>query len=387
MDILSKGDIKEMIMHRKKPSVSLYMPTYRKGAETQQNPIRFKNLMREVDSHLENLDLSLEERTALLGPANELQGDFDFWQHQSDGLALFLSQGFTRSYRVPLKLQEKVIVGERFHVKPLLSLLSNDGRFYMLTLGQENVRLFQGSRFSVSEIDLEGVPKSLTEALRFDEPERQLQFHTGAGPAKGRRAAVFHGQGKSLGTDDAEQKKNILRFFQQLDKGLAKVLSAHNEPLVLVGLDYLHPLYREANSYPNLLEKGVVLNPEEVSAEQLHDRAWTVVEPEFRKAEKQAAEKYQEILGTGHASDDLNDIVKAAHFKRVEFLFVNREKEVWGTFDSDSGNAEVPEKRRVGDQDLLDLAAIQTLMNGGTVYSVPPERMPSEGDIAAAYRY
>jgi len=387
MDILSKGDIKEMIMHREKPSISFYMPTYRKGAETQQNPIRFKNLMREVDSHLKNFDLSLEERTELLEPANQLQSDFDFWQHQSDGFAFFLAPGFTRSYRVPLQLQEKVIVGERFHVKPLLSLLSNDGRFYILTLGQENIKLFQGSRFSVSEIDLEGAPRSLAEALRFDEPERQLQFHTGAGPAKGRRAAVFHGQGKSLGTDDAEQKKNILRFFQQLDKGLAKVLSAHNEPLVLVGLEYLHPLFREASSYPNLLEKGVTLNPEEVSAEQLHEKAWKVVEPEFRKAEKRAAEKYQEMLGTGHASDDLNEIVKQAHFKRVESLFVNREKEVWGTFEPNGGKVEMHEKNQIGDQDLLDLAAIQTLMNGGTVYSVPPERVPGDADIAAVYRY
>lgn len=388
MDVLSKDELKELISHRGEPSISLYMPTFRKGTETQQNPIRFKNLMREVDTQLENYDLSLEERTQLLGSANELQGDFPFWQHQSDGLALFLSKGMTRSYRVPLNFQELVVVGARFHVKPLLSLLSNDGRFYILTLGQDDVKLYHGSKYNVSEIDLEGVPKSLAEALRFDDPERHLQFHTGAGQGKGRRPAMFHGQGKGVGLDDAEQKKNILRFFQQLDNGLTKILSAHNEPLVLVGLDYLHPLYREANSYSNLLDKGVTLNPEDISVEELHEKAWQVVEPEFQKTEKRDMEKYHDLMGTGQASDNLHEVVKEAHFKRVESLFVNQERQVWGIFDPDSGDVQVQDKSTSGAQDLLDFAAIQTLINGGSVYAVPGERMPTDdGDLAAVYRY
>jgi hypothetical protein len=40
-----------------------------------------------------------------------------------------------------------------------------------------------------------------------------------------------------------------------------------------------------------------------------------------------------------------------------------------------------------GDQDLLDSAAVQTLLNGGSVYAVQPERMPVEAPLAALFRY
>ena len=40
-----------------------------------------------------------------------------------------------------------------------------------------------------------------------------------------------------------------------------------------------------------------------------------------------------------------------------------------------------------GDEDLLDLAAIQTILNGGTVYVVEPEQVPGQTLLAAVFRY
>jgi hypothetical protein len=40
-----------------------------------------------------------------------------------------------------------------------------------------------------------------------------------------------------------------------------------------------------------------------------------------------------------------------------------------------------------GDEDLLDLAAVHTFLNGGMVYAVEPEQMPSYATLAALFRY
>jgi len=64
----------------------------------------------------------------------------------------------------------------------------------------------------VKEVELENTPQSLSEAFKYDDPEKQLQFHTRAPAAGGERAAMFHGHG--VGKDDA--KDNILRFFHQV---------------------------------------------------------------------------------------------------------------------------------------------------------------------------
>ena len=112
------------------------------------------------------------------------------------------------------------------------------------------------TRFHAREVALPQVPKSLAEALQFDDPEQQLQFHTGAPRGDGRQTAVFHGQGGAK----ENAKDDILEYFRQIDQGLHPVLRDERAPLVLAGVDYLHPIYRQANTYPHLLDQGLTGN-------------------------------------------------------------------------------------------------------------------------------
>jgi hypothetical protein len=59
----------------------------------------------------------------------------------------------------------------------------------------------------------------------------------------------------------------------------------------------------------------------------------------------------------------------------------------WGTFDPDSNELSVSPEKKPHFVDLLDLAAVHTLLNGGTVYAVEPEKVPGSGAVAAIYRY
>jgi hypothetical protein len=40
-----------------------------------------------------------------------------------------------------------------------------------------------------------------------------------------------------------------------------------------------------------------------------------------------------------------------------------------------------------GDEDLLDFAAVHTLLNRGTVYAVELKKVPDEAPLAAVFRY
>jgi hypothetical protein len=142
---------------------------HRSGPETQQDPIRFKNLLREAEERLIKRGLPAPESKELLESAQRLlQGDL-FHQHQSDGLAMFLSVEMFRYYLLPFVFKELVIVTDRFHIRPLLPLLSGDGRYYILALSQNKVRLLQGTHYSVNEVALADVPKDLAETLRDDD--------------------------------------------------------------------------------------------------------------------------------------------------------------------------------------------------------------------------
>ena len=93
-------------------------------------------------------------------------------------------------------------------------------------------------------------------------------------------------------------------------------------------------------------------------------------------------------MGTGRTSNDLPEVVTAAHDGRIEVLFVAIGVQIWGSFDDESRSVLVHEQQaEAGDLDLLDLCAVRTLLNRGTVYAVAPEIVPDLGPVAAVFRY
>jgi hypothetical protein len=387
MDIVTREDLKDLLEAREGPCVSLYQPAHRAGPDTrayaQQDLIRFKNLLRDAERRLTATGLRAREARGLLEPARGLLTDPVFWQYQAEGLAVFVAPGVMRTFRVPLRLEELVVVAERFHVKPLITLLAGDGVFYVLALSQNEVRLLAGTRDHLGQIELPGAPRSLAEALQYDDPERQLQFHTGTPAAGDRRAAMFHGHG--VGTDDA--KVNLLRFFQQVDRAVTGLLKGASVPLVLAGVEYLLPIYREANTHPLLLPDGIAGNPEGLRPDELHARAWPIVEPQFLKTREAAAARYRELNGTGKTSNEARDVVLAAADGRVDVLFVAVGTRIWGTFAPDTRMVELREEEPGRTEDLLNVAAIHTILNRGTVYAVPPADMVEGAPVAAIFRY
>ncbi|NIR42800.1 MAG: hypothetical protein GWN99_02900 [Gemmatimonadetes bacterium] len=385
MDLLNRAELRELIDERDVPSISLYLPTHRTGVETKQDPIRFKNVLRQAGERLVDSGLRSSEAEELLAPAHSLLDDDDFWQHQGDGLAVFISTETFRHYRLPYEFNELVVLTDRFHIKPLLSLFTVDGRFYVLALSQNEVRLLQGTHHRVGPVNLDSLPKSLRDALGAEEREKQLQFHT-ANRAGG---AIFHGHGGG-GADESVHKKALLRYFKVIDNGLQELLADESAPLVLAGVDYLLPIYREANSYAKVMEEGIVGNPEPLSDQELHDRAWSILEPHFARKLERAAAQFHELLGTGRATDELDAIVPAAHNGRIASLFVAVGVQRWGTYDPSGQDLMVHDEPEPGDQDLLDLAAVQTLAHGGDVFAVKPDEIPdggSGGSLAAIFRY
>jgi hypothetical protein len=378
MKILSREELGTFVRSHGAPAVSIYMPTHRTG-DTEQDSIRLKNLLRETEAQLVDYGLRVPDVRSLLEPVQRLLPDSHFWQYQGDGLAIFLSPDMFRHYELPCSFPELVVVAEHFHVKPLVPMFSEDGVFYVLAVSQNQVKLLQCTRFHVQEVTPENVPSNLAEALKYDQPEKQHQFHT-TGPGG---VTISHGHGVSKDYD----KVSILRYFQQVDRGLDEVLKEEHVPLIIAAVDYLHPIYREANKYGHLLEQGIQGNPDGLSEKALQEEAWSIVQPYFDRGRKEALERYHEAVAKGLATNDVKQAVLAAYDGRVSTLFVATGVQEWGQFDPESRKIQLYKERRPGMEDLLDSTAVHTLTKGGTVYAVSPEQVPGETAIAAIFRY
>ena len=387
MDLLSRDDLGALLESRPGWHVSLFMPMMHRGAETQQNSIRCKTLLRQAEEQLLANGMRPQEVQELVQPVQQLLGNQVFWQRQRHGLAIFLGPRIFRLYSVPLPLDELVVVAPRFHSKPLLPLLSGDGHFFVLALSQKEIRLLRGTRYSIDEVELPDVPQGVAEALRYDDIEKKGHHYPGSQgrPAGGVAPLAGHG----VGIDDATHEPNdsILRYFQQVDTALRVHLRNEHAPLVLAGVEYLLPIFRRANTYPSLLEDGVTGNPEGLRAEQLQERAWPLVQPHFQRAQQAAADQYRQLVGTGRATQDISTIVTAAYDGRIATLFVAITVQQWGVFCGETREVEVHQEAAAGDEDLLDVAAAYTLLRRGTVYAVAPEYMPDTAPAAAILRW
>ncbi len=382
----TRADMNALMTQKKNPCVSIFLPTHRVTMESQQDQIRYKNLLRKAEDKLKAL--GFEDLEKMMEPAKSILKDTAFWAHQGDGLAVFIANDLFRRYRVPIPLEELVCVSDRFVMKPLFPLVTGNGQFFLLALSEKIVRLFESTRYDVREIELEDMPTSIEEALQYEAPEKRVQFHTrapmGAGPVgTGDRSAVFHGQG--MKKDD--EKDQIVEYLRIINQGISSHLAQREHPLIVACVDRLFSMFKSANTYPHLVEKNISGNPDVASGDSLREKAWPLVEPHFLTGRKQAMERYEQLGDRNRTSQEIREILSAAVQGRVETLFAASTAHLWGYFNPDDAQVDMHQSEQPGDQDLLDVAAVEVLQRGGNVYILDPSETPGGGSVAALFRF
>lgn len=385
MEVFTVSDLKELLSVSHQPCISMYMPTHLKGSQVRQDPIRFRNLIRKTEKTLLNAGVGSRKTESLLKPCHRLLEDASFWREQRQGLAVFASASFFKLYRTSIRFKEFAVVTDRFHTKPIIELLGGNSRFFVLGLSQKGVRLFEASSQSINEVDVGDLPDELLAGLRAKDSAKELQMVTVRSRGKGKGDVVRFG----TGSGETDTKKLLQKYFRAVDKSIRKALKGEKAPLLLAAVDYLVPLYRAVNTYPNLLEASVSGNPNNLTAAELHGKSLRIVRPLFSSFLEAARNRYKELatLNSEQASSDLKTILGASFSGRVDILFASIGFRIWGTYDPQTSAIAISPKPRLGYVDLLDLASAYTLINGGTVHALDPRKMPDRSPISAIYRY
>ncbi len=381
LDIISHGDIQELMAVESPSCVSFFLPTHASGPAVAEGSLRLKNLTTEATLELERLGLRSSEAAELLGPVEALIDDTGFWAHAESGLAVFVDSDGLRRFRLPSPVEDAVWVSERFWIAPLLASVEPLAGFFVLALSENEVRLFRCGRFRVDELSLGEIPASSAEALRFDDRESQLQSHGGDRVGSGQVSATFHGQGVSSDFDNVDQT----RFLQSVDRGLSQIVGDGSDPLVLAGVEEIVARFRSLSSHRNIADSSIRGNPDQLSPKNLHERALPLVTSHLTADQIRAHDSFGSPSTTTDAS--VVGTLAAAMSGRVDRLFIVNGGRVWGLVDPDTSQIEEHADRRPGDVDLLDAAARATLVNGGAVFAVDAADMPTDSSLAAVLRY
>jgi hypothetical protein len=365
------------------PCLSLYQPTHRHHPDNQQDPIRFRNLVKTLEQSLRQ-EYSNREARPLLQPFNDLASDRDFWNHIQDGLSVFCAPGLLRIYKLQRRVPELAIVADSFHIKPLLRIVQSADRYQILGLSRGAIKLFEGNRDVLDEIALApGVPRTITDALgkELTEPHQTVRSLGGVGRSN---VAMYHGHG---GKAD-EAAVDLERFFRAVD---ASILAHHSRPsglpLLLAALPEYHGIFKEISRNPFLMPDGLKIDPDSVSTDDLRELAWQVIGPNYLDRLKRLVAEFEQSKPRGLAGDHLGQIAFDAVSGRVMTLLVEADRQIPGHLDPLNGLIEFADMNHPQVSDLIDDLAELVLNKGGQVVVAPAERMPTATGVAAIYRY
>jgi hypothetical protein len=381
--MLTREFIAGLVSDHQPPCLSLYQPTHRRHPENQQDPIRFRNLVKELETSLRQKYPAIEVRL-LLKPFEALAHDHDFWTHTHDGLAVLGAQGLFHVVQLQRPVAELVVAADSFHTKPLRRFLQSVDRYQVLGLSLHTIRLFEGNRHTIDEIDpAPDVPRTIEEALgeELTDPHLTVASYGGVGQASG---AMHHGHGGKKDEVDTDAD----RFFRAVDRA---VLEHHSRPsglpLILAALPEHHHRFHQVSHNPFLMAEGLTINPDALPIDDLRKRAWEVVDPQYQAQLATLADEFAVAKSKGLGCDDLGEIAQAAATGRVATLLIDADRQIAGRLDYGTGQVERANLSHPQVDDLLDDLGELVEKMGGRVLVIPAEKMPGRTGLAATYRH
>ncbi len=375
--MVSEKEINKLAARNGKNLVTITLPTHKTGEESKQDPIRLKNLLNEAVTILKANGMKEPDAESYLSEAYKLLDKPMFWSHADKGLSIYVSDEESEIYKLPYEVESEVYINTHYLITPLLPMLSMDGSFCVLAVSRQKARLLKCTRNEAEEITPEGVSTSVEDYLEVD-PERQLQFHTGASAQK----AVFFGHGGS----EEDRMVIVEQYFRELEKEITRVMRERNDPLVLIGLKDNIALYKKINGYSRSLDEAIEYNPDELSDRELREKGWESIKSHFLKEMYHSLEKFSEH-GEGKVSNNLGDIVEATVQGRSHTIFISKNEKKWGVFDEEHQTVHYSSKPKNGDIELLNWLSITGRKTGSKVYILPKEEMPMHSTVAAEFRF
>ncbi|TDH21442.1 hypothetical protein EXU57_19800 [Segetibacter sp. 3557_3] len=385
--VLTKERFTELANYNNDCCISLFLGAHPAGVEVNEHfdVTNFKNQLQEIARRLKDKGYDQTFIEPLLEPGYELVRNEQFWTSLSPGLAVFIAKDYFKFIKMPVVPSEELVIEPTFFVTPLVPLMMSKEYFYLLVISKQCAKLFKGDAYGMQIVPVE-LPQSIQEVKRLSDSDATT-FRSGSSGARAPRQSqegAYHG----VGGGNPEDKDNILVYFEAVDDMLwDEVLNKENAPLVLAGVEYEIPIYKSACDYHNVWPEALTGNRDRQETKALYEEAKALLKPFFDQKLNRALETYGNNSANGLTSSIAADVIPAAYYSQVSHLFVCKGEHIWGTFDEMANELLFHDTPDEDGEDLLDHAVVKTLANGGEVYLLEKEQMPSESQVAAIMRF
>jgi hypothetical protein len=268
--------------------------------------------------------------------------------HLDKGVIIFFSPVIQGYIRVQSTMNDLVVVADSFHIKPLLRIKNNERGFFLVTMSSKMINVSVESNGHLYRM----------ESIKNTVPEEDANTN--------------------------KSKPDAKDFISHAAAELNKSFALYKMPIILAGVkDHLGHMKKYLN-HGMILEDCIVGNVERMKTEELREKCFDLLEPYYRKKERESIEELNIAVKKNHAITYVEDIAVSAVYGKIKKLFVLENKQLWGTINKNTGEVFIsPKQSNSHDDDILDDICQLVLAKGGEVV-VLKEATDVKGFIAAA---
>src|SRR5690606_21093094 len=244
-----KISLKELKNIHSDNCITIILTTHRSKPDYLNDSLRLKNLIKEVERRL-NADLEKKQAEKLINKVQMLADSIDH-SHNLESLILFVNEEIAEYSRLPIKVEDRVVIDETFHTRDLVRAMHFDASYYVLVLNKQKTRLIEASS--------DKVVREVGDPF----PIENTQFYT-TSPGE---------------ASMANRDTNLtLEFFNRIDKEVNNIRHQHSLPVLICSTENnYHEYLKIADKKHSILEKFMPQTDGDAKANIIVDDAWKIV--------------------------------------------------------------------------------------------------------------
>lgn len=341
--------------------ITIILNTHRTRPSNNKDPVILKNLVSEAENRLLEQD-SKKDVDKLIKSLKKLADSIDHNQNL-ESLILFVNEDIAQYTRLPIPVEDRVIIDNTFATRDLVRALHTETDYYILILDQKRARLIEAFN--------DKFVKEITKGF----PIKRKQLFS-------RNKAELANAGR--------QTKLDAEFYNRVDKAVNNVRKDNPLPVLVCAQEATyHEYIKVADKKNSLFESYLNLNRLDEKDHIIVKQAWDIVEKDNKARNDKRKKELTESIGSGKFLNDVNEIWNALNHGRIRTLFIEQ-----GLFQPAviDGNdiVFVPEeditKKEVID-DIYDEMIEINMTYGGDVVFLPKGELEDFDGFGAIARY
>lgn len=342
--------------------VTIILNTHRNKPDIQKDAILLKNLITEAEQKLLN---TFDKRFAqpIIENLKQLAERVDHG-HNLDSLLLFVSDDVTEMVKLPVAVEDRVVIDRKFAIRDLVRGFQLQEWYYVLVLSRDKARLIealndQEIRESDYPFPIENTDLYLTTKKALSKPKQ-----------------------KDFMTEE---------FFNRVDKSLWPAINDNPHPVLICTEErnffhYMKICDKQDRIIGHLNQNRLDEKPVHIIAE-----AWPIVHKYHMEKNAQRIAELHKALNNGLFLSDTGEIWRALNEGRGQTLFIKQgyfqpaviSNNLVGVVEGIQGSSDHEEMV----EDIIEKMIDVNMRNGGDVVFLPEEDLKEFNGLALVTRF